>query len=140
MTIKVTFQGRGEKAKRKEYLTFKKALSIITTWFKNNSGMVVVYQPHESPVIYHSLDDLPIEPSKPSCNFYLSNKWLALRAKVLSLSGKRCVYCGVSEGEGVVFHVDHIKPRSLFPELELELSNLQVLCDKCNIGKNNSLL
>src|SRR5262249_39926358 len=30
---------------------------------------------------------------------------------------------------------DHIKPRSKFPELELELGNLQVLCADCNLGK-----
>jgi len=34
-------------------------------------------------------------------------------------------------------HVDHIKPRSKFPELELVFDNLQVLCDDCNIGKSN---
>lgn len=32
-------------------------------------------------------------------------------------------------------HVDHIKPRSKYPALELVLSNLQVLCEDCNLGK-----
>lgn len=31
--------------------------------------------------------------------------------------------------------VDHIKPLSKFWHLRLERSNLQVLCDECNMGK-----
>ena len=34
-------------------------------------------------------------------------------------------------------HVDHVKPRSKFPELALDLSNLQVLCNLCNVAKSN---
>lgn len=34
-------------------------------------------------------------------------------------------------------HVDHIKPRSLFPDLALRLENLQVLCSQCNEAKSN---
>lgn len=35
----------------------------------------------------------------------------------------------------VVLHVDHVKPRHFFPELALEITNLQVLCEDCNKGK-----
>ena len=42
---------------------------------------------------------------------------------------------GAKAGGGVVLHVDHIKPRSKFPELELSLDNTQVLCADCNLGK-----
>jgi len=38
---------------------------------------------------------------------------------------------------GIVIHVDHIKPRSRYPELSLEIENLQVLCEDCNMGKSN---
>jgi 5-methylcytosine-specific restriction endonuclease McrA len=34
-------------------------------------------------------------------------------------------------------HVDHILPRSKFPELELDIDNLQVLCEECNLAKSN---
>jgi 5-methylcytosine-specific restriction endonuclease McrA len=34
-------------------------------------------------------------------------------------------------------HVDHIKPRSLFPLLAADPENLQVLCEDCNVGKSN---
>ena len=34
-------------------------------------------------------------------------------------------------------NVDHIKPRKKYPELALDKSNLQVLCEECNHGKGN---
>jgi len=44
--------------------------------------------------------------------------------------------CGKSKHkDDAILHVDHIKPRSKYPDLALELKNLQVLCEDCNIGK-----
>ena len=34
-------------------------------------------------------------------------------------------------------HVDHIKPKSTHPHLALVKSNMQVLCEDCNMGKSN---
>lgn len=34
-------------------------------------------------------------------------------------------------------HVDHIKPRSKYPYLELDGNNLQILCKKCNQDKSD---
>jgi hypothetical protein len=45
--------------------------------------------------------------------------------------------CGVT-AVSVQIHVDHIKPRSSYPELELDIKNLQVLCRDCNLGKSNT--
>jgi hypothetical protein len=33
--------------------------------------------------------------------------------------------------------IDHIKPKSKFPELTFSFHNLQVLCENCNMGKSN---
>lgn len=66
--------------------------------------------------------------------FYKTREWRELRYKVLTKYGKVCQCCGQTSG---YLHVDHIKPRSLFPTLELEENNLQVLCEACNIGKTN---
>lgn len=33
--------------------------------------------------------------------------------------------------------MDHIKPRSKYPHLELVFNNLQILCKNCNQGKSN---
>ncbi|MEO1132239.1 MAG: HNH endonuclease signature motif containing protein [Cyanobacteria bacterium J06639_1] len=35
-------------------------------------------------------------------------------------------------------HIDHIKPISTFPELNLSLSNLRVTCADCNLRKGSS--
>jgi hypothetical protein len=48
------------------------------------------------------------------------------------------VCCGARPTEANPLHVDHIKPRSKFPHLALSLSNLQVLCRQCNLGKSNT--
>ena len=61
------------------------------------------------------------------------------RYKALRHSDGRCQLCGRSKrADGVILHVDHIKPRSRFPELALDVANLQVLCEDCNLGKGNS--
>ncbi len=72
-----------------------------------------------------------------SKGFLESYAWRKLRMKVLKAYGARCQCCGRSRLHDVVIHVDHIKPRRKHPELALEFSNLQVLCDECNHGKGN---
>jgi 5-methylcytosine-specific restriction endonuclease McrA len=69
-------------------------------------------------------------------DFYETREWRELRYKVLRKFGFKCMACGSGTEKGPL-HVDHIKPRSYFPELELEFENLQVLCGDCNIGKSN---
>lgn len=69
-------------------------------------------------------------------SFYDSDEWLLLRCMVLRHYGFRCQCCGAS-GRTVELHVDHIKPRSKHPELELTFSNCQVACKACNLGKSN---
>jgi len=70
--------------------------------------------------------------------FYRSYQWRKLRVNALEANRKRygmlaCECCGMIDAEP--FHVDHIYPRSTYPDLALDPDNLQVLCDDCNIGK-----
>lgn len=67
--------------------------------------------------------------------FYDSQEWKELRHKVLLHYGPKCMLCNATREDGVKLHVDHIKPRSKFPELALDFDNLQVLCEDCNLGK-----
>lgn len=67
-------------------------------------------------------------------SFYVSREWLKLKYKVLKTYGKECMCCGRTEGQ---LHVDHIKPRSKYPHLQMDFDNLQVLCRDCNFGKGN---
>lgn len=70
-------------------------------------------------------------------HFLTSYEWRKLRMEALKKYGPKCMCCGATPATGAVMNVDHIKPRKLFPELALELSNLQILCHECNHGKGN---
>jgi hypothetical protein len=65
--------------------------------------------------------------------FYSSWEWKKARFEAIKKYGPVCMCCG--SAERIV--VDHIKPRSKFPEIELDLDNLQILCNDCNMGKSN---
>jgi len=75
---------------------------------------------------------------QPKPDFYQTDTWRTLRFEVLKASKGCCNLCGRSNREhGIVLHVDHIKPKSKWPELALAKDNLQVLCEDCNLGKSN---
>ena len=69
--------------------------------------------------------------------FIKTVEWRALRLAVVDTYGKKCMKCGVLPKRSRQVNVDHIKPRSRFPELALDFSNLQVLCHACNKRKGN---
>lgn len=68
--------------------------------------------------------------------FYDTPEWQRLRYKTLVKFDGTCCACNCRLIRGRM-HVDHIKPRSKYPELELDPNNLQVLCEDCNYGKGN---
>lgn len=67
-----------------------------------------------------------------SWGFYGTEAWRELRYRAFVKYGQTCMCCGSNR---MPMHVDHIKPRSKYPELELDLDNLQILCADCNKGK-----
>ena len=74
----------------------------------------------------------------PQSDEFLSGyQWRELRMKALTKYGRKCMCCGATPESGSVMHVDHIRPRRLFPMLALDLENLQILCHECNHGKGN---
>lgn len=68
-------------------------------------------------------------------DFYRSIAWRVVRYQALKRSKGCCECCGNRATALKPLHVDHVKPRSKYPELALALSNLQVLCEDCNLGK-----
>lgn len=58
-----------------------------------------------------------------------------LRAQVLMRDEARCRLCGVTPSDGAKLHVDHIQPWSKGGETTLD--NLQILCERCNVGKSD---
>jgi 5-methylcytosine-specific restriction endonuclease McrA len=74
----------------------------------------------------------------PTSDDFLSTfEWKATRMMALKKYGPVCQCCGASPNTGAVMNVDHINPRKLFPQLALDVSNLQILCGDCNKGKGN---
>lgn len=73
----------------------------------------------------------------PSKKFYQSSEWKALRYAAIKEYGRTCSCCGAEYEKSKRIHVDHIKPRSIFPEFALSMHNVQVLCSDCNEGKSN---
>lgn len=69
--------------------------------------------------------------------FYDSREWREVRYEAIKSNNGKCELCGRGKHDGVMLHVDHIKPRSKAPHLALDPSNLQVLCEDCNLGKGN---
>lgn len=71
----------------------------------------------------------------PARLFVDSKEWKQLREKARHLLPPVCVRC-----ESVYdLQVDHIFPKSKYPDLALKLSNLQILCRKCNFAKSNKV-
>ena len=69
----------------------------------------------------------------------IQQEWRALRVQVLEAYKAQCAICNrTPQQHGVVVHVDHIIPKSHKPNLALCFSNLQVLCEDCNMGKSNN--
>lgn len=58
-----------------------------------------------------------------------------IRYNVLKRDNYTCQICGATAKEGAKLHVDHIIPVSKGGKTVM--SNLQTLCDRCNLGKGN---
>jgi 5-methylcytosine-specific restriction endonuclease McrA len=64
--------------------------------------------------------------------FIATPEWKEVRAKAVALYGAVCMKCGSTDH----IQVDHVKPRSKYPEIALDINNLQILCWDCNKEKS----
>lgn len=53
-----------------------------------------------------------------------------VKRQVLIRDNYTCQKCGLRDDD--IMCVDHIKPRSIYPELDKEMTNLQTLCPNCH--------
>ncbi|MGI9486842.1 MAG: HNH endonuclease [Geminicoccaceae bacterium] len=65
--------------------------------------------------------------------------WRRVRLRALKRDGARCVGCGRGSSDGVTLEVDHIKPKSQYPNLMYDLANLQTLCYDCHRPKGTRI-
>lgn len=61
----------------------------------------------------------------------------SMRYDVFKRDNYKCQICGATSKDGALLHVDHIIPVSKGGKTEM--SNLQTLCSRCNLGKSNKL-
>lgn len=92
---------------------------------------------HGLSVLKRAWIELKQSPDVTNKEFLSSKAWKRLRYQALIRYGRSCKLCGARPDDGAVLNVDHIMPRLLYPELALNLDNLQVLCSECNEGKGN---
>lgn len=64
--------------------------------------------------------------------FYRSKKWRELRKTVLGLLEHKCMRCEIVPENISKLHVDHVIPRCKNVKLELDITNMQLLCEDCN--------
>ena len=72
--------------------------------------------------------------SKPK-NFLMSKEWKELKKLAKIKYGIKCLKCGSTKN----INIDHVKPRKFYPELALDINNLQPLCSWCNKNKGNKI-
>lgn len=68
-------------------------------------------------------------------DFLQTQEWRELRYATMQRDGFRCMICGRDASDGVKLQVDHIKPRSMYPDLEKDPANLRTACSDCNQGR-----
>ena len=64
---------------------------------------------------------------------WIGGRWTYWKQQTKLRDDYICQRCGFSDKEIMI--VDHILPRSVYPELELDINNLQTLCPNCNAKK-----
>jgi 5-methylcytosine-specific restriction endonuclease McrA len=71
-------------------------------------------------------------------DLYNSPEWRRLRVKIIEEQNGECQMCGRSHKKhGIIIHVDPIIPLSVDWSKRFDESNLQLLCEDCNLGKGN---
>lgn len=92
----------------------------------------------QMPIVNTRLKELALErQNKIDENnvFYTSAEWRLIRELVIKEQRRICQECGRPIKNDYDLTIDHIKPRSKFPELALDKSNLQILCRRCYSAK-----
>jgi uncharacterized protein (TIGR02646 family) len=52
-------------------------------------------------------------------------------------NGGKCMYCESPIAVVVTEHIEHYRPKAIYPHLTFEWNNLGLSCPKCNINKSN---
>lgn len=78
---------------------------------------------------------MPRKIKKPKKVYYTKEEWAVAREAVFSRDGRICYMCQCEATQ-----VDHVLPKSKYPHLALDLTNLKPICWPCNRKKNTQVL
>jgi 5-methylcytosine-specific restriction endonuclease McrA len=95
------------------------------------------------PIVNARLQELARERQKrieEANAFYASPEWCLIRQQVIDRQGRVCQECGCHIIDDFDLTIDHVNPRSKYPDQALDLSNLRVLCRNCNARKGNRII
>lgn len=81
---------------------------------------------------------VPVPVKHRAESFYHTPEWRRIRMAALVKFAGRCMACGLSAKDGVRIVVDHIKPVRTHWNLRLDETNVQILCNDCNLGKGST--
>ena len=122
--------------------------SLKLQWIESNEAKVndFLIQQNKQILLFQEIQIIIIETFKKlnednwlefvlSNSFYNSTDWQKIRILSLEINELKCNFCGNNND----LSVDHIKPRSRYPELALDIENTQILCRSCNSAKGNKL-
>ena len=116
--------------------------NVLEKWEKYGLDQIGDYDQHIYPICTTPFISLLEETEMFENDYfkkfdYYSEDFRKLRLQVFLRDGEICAYCNEKPKPGVTLTIDHIKPVSKFPELALDIDNLQVLCWECNQKKSN---
>lgn len=86
-------------------------------------------------------EDIPVKiEQKPSLfkTKEWQRDWRRVKYQAYKTYGARCHLCGRTAEDGAKLQVDHVRPKSKYPHLSLDIENLQILCDEHNWSKSNT--
>lgn len=138
---------------KEEFCLFEKEMIQKITITNSFYLSVVLYAYYDSPKgknhwyrkVNYGYDDV----KKCYCDWKESSKYKisaaiersrmtdSLRYNIFKRDNYRCQICGATQADGAKLHVDHIVPVSKGGKTVP--SNLQTLCERCNLGKSNKM-
>ncbi len=81
---------------------------------------------------YGSYKEIPKKEKESLISYYRHGQ---IKEPLFESSNEKCAFCECKPGEGGNIEVEHFKPKSIYPELTFEWSNLLPSCRKCNGSK-----
>jgi hypothetical protein len=123
-------------------LTYQIQPDVLSKWDKYELDQISDYDQHIYPICTTPFISLLEVTEMFEYDYfkkfdYYSEDFRKLRIQVFLRDGEVCAYCKAIPSPGLSLTIDHIKPVSKFPELALDIDNLQVLCWECNQKKSN---